>query len=179
MYLFESVYCLSKLDDTIEMCNKLLGPLQEKIVINGRFAKVEIESNNLKDIFKDVRQTSLAAKNLYSQFETNQTHKNTFNKFFRLISENTSKLKEFTEKLFNNPKIINKLPEKIVTMGKRIMSTFVDGINSVLTFVGNKLKDNSIKLVNKPSWEKEEVKDWMEQYKKYQSLGYNMLPAGI
>jgi hypothetical protein len=175
------IYTISSLNDSIELCDsfidELRGPVRERLIF-GNNNKVSIEiDHNLVSVFKDVKKTTELAKNLYSQIMKTKRKvvTSSFEKYFRLISENTRKLVGFVKQIFNDKKVILRLPTNLLDKGKTVIDSFVENMNSVFTDINSNNHTELISLVDKPKWLKQqEIEDWKREYNRRKAQGYSM-----
>ena len=171
MLLFEDIYNINELEKTISLCNSIIEDLSkpqklgERIIIDGVNAKIQIDKN-LLSVFKDIKQTTQLTKNLYKQIENKNVLTSSYEKFFRLISKNMKALIEFLQKCFNDSRIIEKIPKKIVDKGKTTADSFVDNMNNVFETVNTKTNGfcYDFPKLEKPKWKSgEDTEMWRKQ----------------
>lgn len=178
---FEEIFNISNLEDTIDLCDdyiKDLSRLGERIVIgdNGN-TRTEIDKN-LVSIFKDVKSTAEMTRKLYDEVDKNRRKvvNSTFEKYFRLIAENSKKLINFTKRIFTDKRVILKLSVNIIEKGKIIIDKFAKGINSVFSNINKNNHTNIVSLLEVPRWlSKQEIIDWKIEWNRRLAQGYPMI----
>ena len=150
---------LNRMNDTLDELDNLISELEnsrlsERIEVNGNKASVVIDQFETVPLLRNLKRVLSISKNFIKDIFENRFIQNKYLKFFRLISEDTSKTATHAAKKLCNDYWNQKVSFNILMNGKEIIDKMISEVNETITFLNSKIKfiPEKIKSVPDIGW---------------------------